>query len=203
MQHLKWNYWGLILTALVMGGCASTPPEPILQPTLRVPEITFAVHDLRDARWRESTIKLNVKGAVQYRGDDALPGGIPNYLWSHLKEALESKGAKSVSLKTADWRIAIPDLSIPALGPNTLGIDQIHYILTAQSSASAVLCVSVDGIDYMGNHAHLFRSRSEQEAIVALSQALTVLRTNIQRGNSTDSPACQPGWEGGQPRIEN
>ena len=203
MQHSTREFLALILVTLVTSGCAHAPTDPILQPSFTAPEHTFSAQDLRAARWTKTSMAPNVKGVVQHRGDDALPGGIPNYLWSHLQATLEGKGVKHVALKTADWRIAIPDLNVPVLGPNTMRIDQIHHALTAQSSASAVLCISVDGVDYLGHHAHIFRSGSEQEAIVALSQALTVLRANIQRGHPTDSPACQPAWEGGQPPLED
>lgn len=193
----------LALSGVLMAGCSTTVTKPVLQPSSIHAAHPFITQDLRDPKWRATTITPHVKGIVQQRGDDAIIGGTPNYLWTHLQQTLLSRGAKHVQLKTADWRVALLDLSVPVLGPNTMGIDQIHHVLTAESSASAVVCISVDGVDYLGNHVRSFRSAPEPEALVALSEAVWALRANIENGMPSNSPACEPGWEGGQPRRQD
>ena len=50
--------------------------------------------------------------------------------------------------------------------------------------------------------ARLFRFGAEGELRASIEAAVTALAGNIVAGTTTTSPACAPGWEGGQPPHE-
>ncbi len=71
---------------------------------------------------------------------------------------------------------------------------------TENKSASAVFCLNVDGRDYLGNNARLFRFGPEGEMRNSIDAAIALLSKNIAAGISSTSVACEAGWEGGQPQ---
>jgi hypothetical protein len=107
--------------------------------------------------------------------------------------------AQRVQIKTIDVRLTLPDLDAPAKGQYTMNVDQLNYQLTAKSSASAVICLNVDGVDYLGNFATLARIGLQKEMVAAIDNAIGSLKSNLVSRTASKSPACQPGWEGGQP----
>jgi hypothetical protein len=195
---------------LGVAGCAAPVQAPIATGAANVVTAPVAVQDLRAAQWKRTAVVQLTTGVVQRVGDDLFPGkSLPDYLVSQLSPTLIASGAKAVSIKTADIRLSIPGAKVD----ETLLATQVAMSgwiaapivgLLAQTSkdktAAAVLCASVDGRDYLGNDARLFRFGGEGELKQSIQAAIAALAKNISTGATTTSVACQPGWEGGQPQ---
>jgi hypothetical protein len=168
------------------------------------------VTDLRAAQWRITKVLQNAQGVVQHLGDDKFPGGsIPTYLTQRLARTLASVGAQSVAVKTTDVRLSIPDAKVDetqvatAVATSGLIAAPVFALLSTTSknkSASAVFCLNVDGRDYLGDDARLFRFGPEGEIRESIDAAIAILDKNIVGGVTTKSVACEAGWEGGQSR---
>lgn len=112
-------------------------------------------------------------------------------------------------MKTTDIRLSIPGARIDdtqlATAVATSGLIAAPVLAlmsttTQNKSASAVLCINIDGRDYLGNDARLFRFGAEGEIRESIDAAIAVLNGNIAAGVSSTRVACEAGWEGGQPR---
>jgi hypothetical protein len=168
------------------------------------------VADLRSDTWKRTQVLQTTTGVVQHLGDDRFPGGsLPDYLAQQLAETLNKKGAKSLAIKTTDIRLSIPGARIDQVQAATItaatglvAAPMIGLLSTMErnKTASAVLCVSVDGKDFLGNDGRLFAFGAEGELRASLAAAVNKLRQSIEAGTATSSPACEPGWEGGQSR---
>lgn len=171
------------------------------------------INDLRDPRWKDTRVVDTGAGVVQYTGDAAVSGGLISYLGLRLQNHLDP--SSKVALKTADIRLSLVGVSygvthvfsdsakVVLIG--TLISVPISALMSAfekNKSASAVICVSVDGNDYLGNDARLFRYGAETELRESIEAAVQRLIENIKHHRVTDSPACAPGWEGGQARDQ-
>jgi hypothetical protein len=169
--------------------------------------------DLRAAKWRKTQLENTSAGAVQHGGDDLFgPGGVALYLMERLSNSLPAD--EQPQLKTADIRLFVPGTridptqlsTVQALVPaGALVAGPIASLISRFSknkSASAVFCISIAGKDYLGNDARLFRVGPESELRESIAAAAAVLAKNVASGTTTDSPACSPGWEGGQPQPE-
>ncbi len=147
---------------------------------------------------------------MQHLGDDKFPSGsLPTYLTKRLASTLASVKAQSVALKTTDIRLSIPaaridetqlDTAIATSGLIAAPIFALMASTTENKSASAVFCLNVDGRDYLGNDARLFRFGPEGEMRDSIDAAIALLSKNIAAGISSTSVACEAGWEGGQPQ---
>ncbi len=169
--------------------------------------------DLRAEKWRRTSLVNTTAGAVQHGGDDLFgSGGVTDYLTERLANSLPADA--QVQLKTADIRLFVPGTridptqlsTVQALVPaGALAAGPIAALISGFSknkSASAVFCISIAGKDYLGNDARLFRVGPDAELKDSIAAAAAVLAKNVASGTTTDSPACSPGWEGGQPQPE-
>jgi hypothetical protein len=198
------------LSAVFLVACA-TPVETQLvaavQPTA---VLNAAVTDLRSEAWKRTQVLQTTTGVVQHLGDDRFPGGnLPAYIAQELTELLNKKGAKRLTIKTTDIRLSIPGARIDQVQAATItavtglvAAPMIGLLSTMErnKTASAVLCVSVDGKDFLGNDGRLFAFGAEGELRASLAAAINKLRQSIESGTVSSSPACEPGWEGGQSR---
>ncbi|WP_157549039.1 hypothetical protein [Piscinibacter sakaiensis] len=196
--------------AVALGGCAS----PVEKPFVPVPpsklELRAEVLDLRAAVWKRTQVLQNNVGVVQHLGDDRFPGGsLPDYIAQQLADLLNGRDARTLGIKTTDIRLSIPGARIDenraAVISATTGFVAAPMIgllstMERNKTASAVLCVSVDGKDYLGNDGRLFALGAEGELRSSLASAIKKLRDNFASGTVTSSPACERGWEGGQAR---
>lgn len=119
-----------------------------------------------------------------------------------------------IELKTADVRLSLPDARIDDIAVNVArhavpqgaafapAFAALFSKFSKDKVASAVFCVSIDGKNFLGNNARLFRYGAEEELDASIEAALKVLEQSIQSGAQTESPACEPGWESGQPRSD-
>jgi hypothetical protein len=172
--------------------------------------VSATVQDLRADQWKKTAVLQLSTGVVQRVGDDLLPGkSLPDYLVSQLATVLSASGAKTVAIKTADIRLSIPGAKVDEgllaiqVAMSGLVAAPIAHLLsqtTKDKTAAAVFCVSVDGRDYLGNDARLFRFGGEGELKQSIQAAINALAKNIAAGSVSTSVACQPGWEGGQPK---
>jgi hypothetical protein len=205
---LTTSFSALVLTLL--DACATPIDKPLSStPTTAIP-VTAKVIDLRATKWKTTKILQNAQGVVQHVGDDKFPNGnLPAYLAQRLARALAVVSAQYVNVKTTDIRLSIPGARIDntqlATGVATSGLIAAPVLAlmstTSQNkSASAVLCLNVDGRDYLGNDARLFRFGPEGELRESIEAAITVLEKNLAAGVSSTSVACEAGWEGGQAR---
>ncbi|MFG5409698.1 hypothetical protein ABXN37_18395 [Piscinibacter sakaiensis] len=166
--------------------------------------------DLRAAVWKRTQVLQNNVGVVQHLGDDRFPGGsLPDYIAQQLADLLNGRDARTLGIKTTDIRLSIPGARIDenraAVISATTGFVAAPMIgllstMERNKTASAVLCVSVDGKDYLGNDGRLFALGAEGELRSSLASAIKKLRDNFASGTVTSSPACERGWEGGQAR---
>jgi hypothetical protein len=169
-----------------------------------------SVTDLRSSEWKTTRLLSNSQGVVQHFGDNSFPGGsLPAYLAQRLAPSLATAGSSSMTVKTVDVRLSLPNAklddtqvltAVAMHGPVAAPIFQMLSTTARDKSASAVICVAVDGNDYLGNDARLFRFGPEGELRDAIDAAVALLGKNIAGRVTSDSVACQPGWEGGQPR---
>lgn len=171
------------------------------------------ITDLRAERWRKTSLANTSAGAVQHGGDDLFgTAGVAGYLAERLAPYLRPD--TEVQLKTADIRLFVPGMSIDATQLSTVQavvpsgamiaapIALLISGFSKNKSASAVFCVSIAGKDYLGNDARLFRMGPDAELKESIAAAASMLAKNFASGASTDSPACAPGWEGGQGQKE-
>lgn len=199
----------LILT-LLLGGCAAPLDKPLPDASAVAVPVTAALTDLRAAEWRTSKVLQNSQGVVQHLGDDKFPSGnLPAYLTQRLARTLASVKAQSVAVKTTDIRLSIPgakvdetQLAVAAAKSGLIAAPVLSLMSTTDQnkSASAVFCLNVDGRDYLGNNARLFRFGPEGEVRESIDAAIAVLDKNIAAGITSVSVACEAGWEGGQAR---
>ncbi len=199
-----------VLAPSILAGCATPLDKPISDaPALGIlPAV--AVTDLRAAEWKATRVVQNAQGVVQHLGDDRFPGGsLPAYLTQRLARTLASVKAQSVTVKTTDIRLSIPGAkldeaqvatAVATSGPIAAPILALMSTTTQNKAASAVFCVSVDGRDFLGNDARLFRYGPEGEMRQSIDAAIAILERNIAGSTTTASVACEAGWEGGQPR---
>lgn len=170
------------------------------------------IEDLRDSRWRTASAVDTGQGVVQYLGDAAVPNGIPALIQRQLSAVEWLRSDSKVQLKTADIRVSVPNVSLKGARVisnsqavatiGTLASFPIWTLLSSfekNKSASAVFCVSVDGKDYLGNNARLFRYGADEELAGAIDVAVKTLVMNMRARRTTDSVACEAGIEGGQP----
>ena len=174
--------------------------------------LSAATEDLRDARWKVTTVEYLGTGVVQHLGDDTKLGSFADLITNRLQAAPLKTPISQVSIKTVDVRLSLPYARIDegALGaaqrssPNAGLIAAPIVALLAgfskDKSASAVLCVTVNGKDYLGNDARLFRFGAEDELRASIEAALEKLSKAVELEEASTSIACEPGWEGGQPR---
>jgi len=168
------------------------------------------IEDLRATSWRVTTIVDTGLGIVQHTGDDTKLGKISDLVASNILPVLDKNSVKKIQLKTADIRLSLPDTKldsiqittaqalVPAGAVIAAPIALLFGTFSKTKSASAVFCLSIDGKDYLGNDARLFRYGAENEIRDSIGAALATLSKNITAGVTTTSPACAPGWEGGQ-----
>lgn len=192
------------------GGCTTPIDKPLSDASVATIPVTAVVSDLRAIEWRVTKVLQNSQGVVQHLGDDKFPSGnLPTYLAQRLAGTLASVRARSVAVKTTAIQLSIPGARIDetqlATAVATSGLIAMPIVAlmstTSQSkSASAVFCLNVDGRDYLGNDARLFRFGPEGELRESIDAAIEVLNKNIAAGVSSTSVACEAGWEGGQPR---
>ncbi|MFN7882247.1 MAG: hypothetical protein ACK5PF_04445 [bacterium] len=198
------------LSAVFMIGCAAPVETQLVSAVQPTAALNAAVADLRADAWKKTQVLQTTTGVVQHLGDDRFPGGsLPAYLAQQLAETLNKKGAKTLTIKTTDIRLSIPGARIDQTQAATVtavtglvAAPMIGLLSTMErnKTASAVLCVSVDGKDFLGNDGRLFAFGAEGELRAALAAAVTKLRQSIESGAVSSSPACEPGWEGGQSR---
>jgi hypothetical protein len=198
----------LILSFLV--GCASPIEKPLADASAASVPVTAAVSDLRATEWKTTKVLQNSQGVVQHLGDDKFPGGsLPNHLAQRLARTLDKVKAQSVIVKTTDVRLSIPGARLDeiqlatAVGTSGVIAAPVFALLsttTQNKSASAVFCLNIDGRDYLGNDARLFRYGPEGEMRESIEAAIAMLNNNIAAGVTSTSVACEAGWEGGQPR---
>ncbi len=198
--------------SLVLAGCAAPIDKP-LPPAATVPiTVTAAVTDLRSTEWKATKVLANGQGVVQHLGDNSFPGGsLPAYLAQRLAPSLTAAQAKTMSIKTVDVRLSIPDAKIDQAQLDTavamqgliaVPIVGLFSAATRNMTASAVICVNIDGKDFVGNDARLFRFGPEGELRDSIDAAIALLAKNIAARAASTSVACEPGWEGGQPRAK-
>jgi hypothetical protein len=189
----------------------SVATEQIQSPPASGSEPKRLFFDLRAPEWHSTRVVNTTSGVVQHTGDDIFPDGTVGFLRERLSSVLPTDSGIEVQLKTSDIRIYLPNVKVDE---NALRATQnsvrsggylaapIVYLLESFSrnkSASAVFCVAVGGKDYLGNDARLFRAGAEGELKASIDAAVKILAANIASGKPTTSPACEPGWEGGQP----
>jgi hypothetical protein len=197
------------LSAGFLAACAApveTQLVPAAQPTIY---LNAAVEDLRSEAWKRTQVRQTTTGVIQHLGDDRFPRtSLPAYVGQQLADILNKNGAKKLTVKTTDIRLSIPgariDQTQAATLTSTTGLIAAPMIgllstMERNKTASAVLCVSVDGKDYLGNDGRLFAFGAEGELRASLAAAISKLRKSIESGTVSSSPACEPGWEGGQP----
>ncbi len=170
------------------------------------------VRDLRAQQWKSTTVRNVGTGVVQHFGDDTQLGTFTSLIGGRLKTIL-SPDSGPVEIKTVDVRLSLPNARIDEvalqtvqLSSQSLGAPLIAAPVAAllsrfskDKTASAVFCVSIGGKDYLGNDARLFRFGAESELRESVEAALVRLKAAVEAGASSTSPACEPGWEGGQP----
>jgi hypothetical protein len=199
-----------LLPAVLLAACAA-PVEIQLVPTSQSAALLNAqVEDLRADAWKKTQVIHTSTGVVQHLGDDRFPsGGLPAYVAQQLADLLNKNGAKKLTIKTTDVRLSIPGARVDPTQAAALtaatGLvagPMIGLLSTMErnKTASSVLCVSVDGKDFLGNDGRLFAFGAEGELRSSLAAAINKLRQNIASGTPSSSPACEPGWEGGQAR---
>ena len=191
-------------------GCAAPLDKPLSESSRPAILVDAQVVDLRADSWKKTQVLQNAVGVVQHLGDDRLPGtNLPQYVAQELADLLNQRGVKRFAVKTADIRLSIPGAKLDQVqlanmvattGLIAAPVMSLLSTFERNKSASAVFCVSLDGRDYLGNDARLFSFGAEGELKDSLSAALAVLKQNVAAGKSSTSPACDPGWEGGQPR---
>lgn len=201
----------LALSSVLAAGCAAPLGQRVSATVGPSTAVTVSVSDLRSAQWKTTQLIANSQGVVQHFGDNSFPeGSLPAYLAQRLAPGLATAGARSMAVKTVDVRLSFPHAKLDdtqvrtAVAMHGLVAAPIFGMLSATArdkSASAVICVSVDGKDYLGNDARLFRFGPEGELRDAIDAAVNVLSKNIGDRVTSDSVACQPGWEGGQPKA--
>jgi hypothetical protein len=206
------------LTGLAWAGAlallAHTSAWSQASPSADAPPDSVPVADLRAVEWRSTSVQNTSMGVVQHSGDDIFPDGTVGFLRRRLSVVLASKRGVDVQLKTSDIQLFVPDVKVD---PGAVGAAQravpagamlaapVAALLSSFSknkSASAVFCLAVGGSNYLGNDARLFRVGAESELKASIEAAVATLAQNIAAGKPTTSPACEPGWEGGQPRRE-
>jgi len=211
--HPSWQFTLRVSLALVttLAAAAHAQLSPAQQ---AAPVEAPAIQDLRAEQWLRTRVLNTGSGVVQHTGDDVFPGGTIGFLRERLTSVLPRDGSMAVQLKTADIRLYVPDVRVDegAVGAaqrtvpgDALLAAPIALLVSSFSknkSASAVFCVCIDGHDYLGNDARLFRFGAEGELRASIEAAATALARNIVAGTTTTSPACAPGWEGGQPPHE-
>ena len=161
-----------------------------------------------------TTVRNVSTGVIQYSGDDIFPDGTVGFLRRRLAVVLSSDPSVVVHLKTSDIQLYLPDVkvdsgavaaaqrAVPAGAIVAAPIAALLSSFSKNKSASAVFCVSVGSLNYLGNDARLFRFGAEEELRASIEAAVVGLASNIATGKPTTSPACEPGWQGGQPRRE-
>jgi hypothetical protein len=187
----------------------------VTSPTMAAEEAAVvAVRDLRAERWRTTAV-INVgSAAIQHTGDDTRLGSFRTLVAKRIGALPNITPISVVSLKTADVRLSLPDVRVDQNAVEVTGqlvpngallaapIAALISMFSKNKTASAVFCVSIDGKDYLGNDARLFRIGAEAELMDAVEVALQRLSKAVASGTATDSVACEPGWEGGQPRRD-
>lgn len=166
--------------------------------------------DLRAARWKRTYVANVGTGVVQYMGDDAKYGSFATLVEKSIRPVLRGAESLRIELKTADVRLSLPDTkvdeaavnaarnAVPAGAAFAPAIAALFSAFSKNKMALAVFCVSIDGKNFLGNDARLFRYGAQEELDASIEAALKVLSNAIQTGSETESPACEPGWEGGQ-----
>lgn len=170
--------------------------------------------DLRADRWKRTSVVNFGSGVVQYTGDDTKHGSFATMLEKRIRSVSGINRNTRIELKTADVRLSLPDARIDETAVNAARhavpqgaafapvVASLFSKFSKDKVASAVFCVSIDGKSFLGNNSRLFRYGAEEELDASIEAALKVLEQSIQSGAQTESPACEPGWEGGQPRRD-
>jgi len=179
-----------------------------------LPQASIGIEDLRAPKWHATTILNTGTGVVQHTGDESFDSGTIGFLQARLAGVLASEPTAVVRLKTSDIRLYLPDVTADenairavqsSVRKGAFLAEPMARLLSAFSknkSASAVFCLSINDQDYLGSDARLFRMGAESELKSSIEAAVTVLAQNIASKTTTTSPACEPGWEGGQPPRE-
>ena len=207
----------LAVISTIAVGLLSACAAPVQDQLVPTPQARVALNaevvDLRAENWKTTHVLQTSSGVVQHLGDDRFPGSsLPGYIGQQLADLLNRQGVKRIRVKTTDVRLSIPGARVDpvqsvavaaATGTTSLIAAPMVGLLSTMErnkTASAVLCVSIDGRDFLGNDGRLFAFGAEGELRSSLAAAIAKLRKNIESGVSSNSPACEPGWEGGQPR---
>jgi hypothetical protein len=198
------------LSAVFLVACAAPVETQLVAAVQPTAALSAVVADLRSEAWKRTQVLQTTTGVVQHFGDDRFPGGnLSAYIAQQLTETLNKKGTKSLTIKTTDIRLSIPGARIDQIQAATVtavtglvAAPMVGLLSTMErnKTASAVLCVSVDGKDFLGNDGRLFAFGAEGELRASLAAAISKLRQSIESGTVSSSPACEPGWEGGQSR---
>lgn len=166
--------------------------------------------DRRAPQWKATTVRNVGTGVVQYTGDDTQFGNLAVLLRSRLVSSGALAASQPLEVKTTDVRLSLPDVKVDEEAVQAVQLvvpggqvlaAPIAAILSAFSknkAASAVFCVAIDGRHFLGNDARLFRFGAEGELRDAVESAIQRLTAAVRSGATTESPACDPGWEGGQ-----
>ena len=194
---------------MCLGSAVGAEAEPAAPGGVTV-SLSPVIVDLRSDEWLTTKVVNTGVGVVQHTGDSIFPTGTVGFLRQRLGAVLPTDPAVVIQLKTSDIRLSIPDAkvdqttvqSLQHSNPKGAYVVPVVALLTESfsktKSASAVFCVAVNGQDYLGNDARFFRFGAEGEMKDSIDAAVASLARNIAAGNATASPACEPGWEGGQ-----
>ena len=180
--------------------------------------LTFGVNshaeviDLRAERWKRTSVESTGRGVVQYTGDDTRFGPFSDLIEKRIRQIPGLAESTRIEIKTADVRLSLPNVVVDAnrihavqaaVPPGAAYVPGLAALLSTFSkdkTASAVFCVAINGKNFMGNEARLFRFGADGELNTAVEAALTMLKEAVQSDTPTESLACEPGWEGGQAR---
>ncbi|NBD19794.1 hypothetical protein GTZ97_03795 [Aquabacterium fontiphilum] len=168
---------------------------------------------MRANHWKTTKVFSTSQGVIQHLGDEAFDGGIVKFLPQTLAPALHARNARTIVIKTFDVRLSLPDTTkadpvmtstlVSMHGLIALPMIELMNQFSRNKTASAVICVNVDGNDYLGNDSNIFMWGAQEELENSIHRAIKILSKNIIQGEKTLSPACEPGWEGGQPNTLN
>lgn len=175
---------------------------------------SIQVTDLRAGRWKRTSVVNVGTGVVQYTGDDTKYGSFATLVEKVIQQVPSVTESTRIELKTADVRLSLPDAKIDYDSVNVAryvvperavfapAFAALFSVFSKDKMASAVFCISIDGKNFLGNDSRLFRYGAQEELDASIEAALKVLGNAIQTDSTTESPACEPGWEGGQPRRQ-
>lgn len=172
------------------------------------------VQDLRAERWKRTTVVNVGTSAVQHTGDDTRLGPFPDLIERHLRSASAIDPSARLAVKTVAVSLTLPQTSVDEQAvataqravPSHALLAPIAGILLSRfskdKSASAVFCVAINGQNYLGSDARLFRSGAEKALEESVQAGLEALVQAIRKQQVSASPACDAGWEGGQATPE-